>query len=307
MVYKVSQIYRSFAALCCVPPVPVRFVRRTEAGMLMLGPACSLLSLLCATRSGLSHGVRMGMEQSLDELEQALLRDLQSAVSTAGQAAALPTVDEQAGLPTGEFLDNIPLTSLSTAPSPLIEDIHVLRRRRRRANSGGHLHGQQRPLCKDGLPPVAQPHMTTLIHDGGDGFFECDLEVGGEVVGRITFIDQSPTEVCTEVYRTLGASCAELKNVEVSEHMRGFSGGTALINSMCHVLHERGCQYVLLEHLDRGSGQLVRYYEGLGFRGARNVLPPVVDNSDLDRALNNQHMLVPLADLLKLVDPAPTA
>ena len=42
---------------------------------------------------------------------------------------------------------------------------------------------------------------------------------------------------------------------------------------MTDVLEELKVQFVLLKHLDRGSGKLITYYERLGFAFARDVLP----------------------------------
>ena len=102
------------------------------------------------------------------------------------------------------------------------------------------------------------------MHDESDGFFECDLisDEDGHTVGRVAFINESPTEVATALQKVLGGRTAELQHLDVSEHVRGHDGGRILVRAMADVLRGVGCEYVLLEHLDRGGGgKLIQFCE----------------------------------------------
>ena len=141
----------------------------------------------------------------------------------------------------------------------------------------------------------------TELHESGDGFFEVDLvrrEMQHVCIGRLSFISQSPTELGVAVAAELTADVGELKNVDLVASARGHGGASQLMLKMSAVLRERGCEYVLLEHLDRGSGRLIKYYERLGFRFMRDALPtPIEPASELEEALSPRHMLVKLEDL----------
>ena len=189
-------------------------------------------------------------------------------------------------------------------PDPDPPPIHVWNRdeqallqRRKQFNKGRSHRARTTPLLRSGQPRAASPPaFTTSVHDQGNGFWEIDLHAsdqseGAAAAGRIFFIEQTPSEAGVEVADALnGASTAELKHVEVVDSMRGFDGGTHLLIAMANVLRRVGCEYVLLEHLDRGSGKLVRYYEQLGFKPA----PARVQDEHITR----EHMLVRLDELV---------
>ena len=143
--------------------------------------------------------------------------------------------------------------------------------------------------------------FVTSLHDKGDGFYDIDLHVHGEpqVRGRARFIDRCPKEGGVLVARALrGASIAELTHLDVAAPLRGSGGGVAMMAAMGDALAARGCAYVLLDHFDKGSGRLVRFYEGLGFEFARTVLADaILDDGELDQALTDKHMLAPLATM----------
>ena len=143
--------------------------------------------------------------------------------------------------------------------------------------------------------------FVTSLHDKGDGFYDIDLHVDGEpeVRGRARFIDRCPKEGGVLVARALrGASTAELTHLDVAAPLRGGGGGIVMMAAMGDALAARGCAYVLLDHFDKGSGRLVRFYEGLGFEFARAVLAEaMLDDGELDQVLTDKHMLAPLATM----------
>ena len=171
----------------------------------------------------------------------------------------------------------------------------ALLQRRKQLNKGRSHRARTTPLLRSGQPQAGRaPAFTTSTHDLSNGFWEVDLhdaEHGGAVVGRMSFIDQTPSEAGVEVSDALnGSSTAELKHVEVVDSMRGFGGAKHLLVAMTDVLTRLGCEYVLLQHLDRGSGKLIRYYEQLGFTP---VAARVQDNH-----VSREHMLVRLDELV---------
>ena len=113
----------------------------------------------------------------------------------------------------------------------------------------------------------------------------------------------------------------------MSEHVRGHDGGRILVRAMADVLRGVGCEYVLLEHLDRGGGgKLIQFCEcarslhartplhsmlrrsrcvclccvcadeTMGFQKARGF-DALVEDRELDRSLSEKHMIVPLKQL----------
>lgn len=147
----------------------------------------------------------------------------------------------------------------------------------------------------------------------GSGFWFAELSHNEEIVGRLTFIIDSPGEDIQVMQHMLQVSAAEFKNLDVVPSYRGFLGGDILMlqvltdmlcvpyllqprskrrtpltppavaaPQMTEILEERNIQFVLLKHLDRGSGKLITYYEHLGFEFAREVLP--IDKVRLQRA-----------------------
>lgn len=198
----------------------------------------------------------------------------------------------------------------SAAAAPGEIDPFLQFRRRRRANSGARSdHAEHSPLAAaSGARPLHPPCFSTSVHDDGDGFFDIDLHAGSsQAVGRATFIDRSPSEAAHQVSRALGASCAELKHLDVVPHMRGFDGGVRLMAAMAEVLGGLGCEHVLLLHDERGggagghrAGKLVAYYERCGFARAGEALGADVLGSsrELEAALNEgKHMLARLEDV----------
>ena len=151
------------------------------------------------------------------------------------------------------------------------------------------------------LTLTRQVVFVTSLHDKGDGFYDIDLHVDGEpeVRGRARFIDRCPKEGGVLVARALrGASTAELTHLDVAAPLRGGGGGIVMMAAMGDALAARGCAYVLLDHFDKGSGRLVRFYEGLGFEFARAVLAEaMLDDGELDQVLTDKHMLAPLATM----------
>ena len=82
-------------------------------------------------------------------------------------------------------------------------------RRRQRANSGSTSpRCDQSPMVMEGARPSSPPPtFSTSTHDLADGFWECDLhDEESNAVGRISFIDRSPTEAAAAISRFLGAS-----------------------------------------------------------------------------------------------------
>ena len=173
------------------------------------------------------------------------------------------------------------------------------------ATASDHLPRRPSPAacpCPSPSPALArQVAFVTSLHDKGDGFYDIDLHVHGEpqVRGRARFIDRCPKEGGVLVARALrGASIAELTHLDVAAPLRGSGGGVAMMAAMGDALAARGCAYVLLDHFDKGSGRLVRFYEGLGFEFARTVLAEaMLDDGELDQVLTDKHMLAPLATM----------
>ena len=91
---------------------------------------------------------------------------------------------------------------------------------------------------------------------------------------------------------------AELKHIDIAKHMRGYDGGRLLMAAMGDVLACHSCDFILLQHDDRGSRKLIRFYEDLGFKRALSTLPPWDEQVEqLDSLLNEKHMLASLGEM----------
>ena len=212
----------------------------------------------------------MNMRYSMDDGDsyqgETLLEDLKSFFGDDPESASsniVPLYDPLNSLQ-DPFTITVRESSPPPKPPPPPANFLLEMRRRQRADSSPVKGSHKRPLVSGGVRPQTAPVFTTTVHDESDGFFECDLisDEDGHTVGRVAFINESPTEVATALQKVLGGRTAELKHLDVSEHVRGHDGGRILVRAMADVLRGVGCEYVLLEHLDRGGGKLIQFCEG---------------------------------------------
>jgi len=150
---------------------------------------------------------------------------------------------------------------------------------------------------------VAPEYATTCqqltFPDGeGSGYFFIELLHKDAVVGRLSFILDAPDETVQCMQSSLHVTVGSFENVDVVKELRGWGGGLVLMREMLRVLDEEHVQFVLLKHLDLGTGKLVRYYNNLGFHFAREVLP-------CPDAFDSDHMVVETATLRRLLDRPP--
>ena len=231
---------------------------------------------------------------SADADADALMRDLENFF-------AQPTFE--APTSSAEAFDTN-LLPTNAGKNSLAIDFRKEVRRRQRANSGC-TSLKNRPIVTDGVRPSRPPTFATVAHDLEDGFWECDLHEAknaGKIIGRIAFIDRSPTEAGAAVSRYLGASVAELKHLDVAKHMRGHDGGRLLMAAMGEVLHGLSCDYVLLQHDDRGSRKLVSFYEALGFIRALDTMPEAEQHVEPQCLMHEKHMIAKLGEMRKALD-----
>ena len=290
-----------------------------------------LLALALSSRCGPS--VTMNMRFSMDDGDsyqgETLLEDLKSFFGDDPESASsniVPLYDPLNSLQ-DPFTITVRESSPPPKPPPPPANFLLEMRRRQRADSSSVKGSHKRPLVSGGVRPQTAPVFTTTVHDESDGFFECDLisDEDGHTVGRVAFINESPTEVATALQKVLGGRTAELQHLDVSEHVRGHDGGRILVRAMADVLRGVGCEYVLLEHLDRGGGgKLIQFCEcarslphasllsppltlcvrvccvsadeTMGFQKARGF-DALVEDRELDRSLSEKHMIVPLKQL----------
>jgi len=123
------------------------------------------------------------------------------------------------------------------------------------------------------------------------------LGMGEELVpvGSMEFHPSSPCKQISGLEEVLSVKCAELKNIDILQPFRGHRGTTMLMENMLRVVGEAESQYVVLRHLDRGSGKLVKYYERFGFQDARSTLPAT---DEVQQHLDQDHMIAPVDTLL---------
>ena len=201
------------------------------------------------------------------------------------------------------------------SPTPDRESAAEAYLRFRRRRQGDALHGgslaqlegsRGAPSAADAKQTAHPDFCTALADDAGfttlalfhrhspDG----DKSRGsmGPIVGAIKFVTSSQDETVLEIERVLSIRCAELKNVDMDAKHRGKGGGEIMVEGMADELRARGYDFVLLSHLDRGTGKLVKWYERLGFRAAHEVLPANV------QGVTRQHMI---AEVRHLVLPKP--
>ena len=153
--------------------------------------------------------------------------------------------------------------------------------------------------------PVA-PAQLSVDEFHAHGLSDIDLrDPNDSRVGRIRFILDSPDPFVQELQRSSCVSVAELKAIDVVEGCRGAGGGPTLLRAMAEVLRQHRVHFVLLSLLDKGSGKLVRWYESLGFRFAKDALSGV---EGMEHVTAN-HMIVEmrvLDEMIRRALPAPT-
>ena len=134
-----------------------------------------------------------------------------------------------------------------------------------------------------------------LQKQAAPGFWFADLTTARHgTLGRLTFIVDGPVEATQVLQRMLHVQIGELKNIDIAQAARGRGGGPLLIRAMAATLEKLGIHFVLLKHLDHGSGHLVRWYEQLGFQFATQVLPPHAAVQDV---LDEHHRIAELSEL----------
>ena len=126
-----------------------------------------------------------------------------------------------------------------------------------------------------GTPPDFGCTSTQLLFPDGEesGFWFNELMHEDKIVGRLHYILDSPDEVAQLIQNTYHISIAEMRDMSVLKHLRGYSGGEALVSTMVDALVARKVQFILLRSADRGNGRLHSYFERFGFEFARQALP----------------------------------
>jgi len=162
--------------------------------------------------------------------------------------------------------------------------------RMRRRNEGymgevqGEMYDSSDPalvkLGSNGFEDSGPPVLSTKVDQIRPGIFtgyliwdsEAHFGPGNDAevkVGKSIFHTNSPEEAAMGLEQELGIKVGYLKNVEIVPGLRGQKGGIIMMAAMIKVFEEEGgmgdADMVLLSHLDVKQGQLIRYYETMGF------------------------------------------
>jgi hypothetical protein len=183
----------------------------------------------------------------------------------------------------------------------------LLMRRRRGAEAALARHIAEAPLATSMDAVLKEPSTgpggfsTTTTRLTEDAFV-VDLRMASSqrLIGRANFVVDPPDERGESLLRRLaarklGSRLAVLKNMDIIAGARGRGGGKALLATVAEVLahEEPGISHVFLQHVDRGSGKLISWYEGLSFRDAASVLP----EASSDELAVGRFMVTELASL----------